>query len=52
MKREAGDFIEIIGEAVKSIPDDIKKKYPEIPWKGMAGLGTLRCFASCPYRVT
>ncbi len=28
--------IEIIGEAVKNLPDDIKKKYPEIPWKGMA----------------
>ena len=27
--------IEIIGEAVKNIPDDLKKKYPEIPWKGM-----------------
>lgn len=30
--------IEIIGEAVKNIPDDIKEKYPEIPWKGMAGM--------------
>ena len=30
--------IEIIGEAVKNISDDLKKKYPEIPWKGMAGM--------------
>ena len=30
--------IEIIGEAVKNIPEDIRKKYPEIPWKGMAGM--------------
>lgn len=30
--------IEIIGEAVKNVPDDIKKKYPEVPWKGMAGM--------------
>jgi len=30
--------IEITGEAVKNVPDDIKKKYPEIPWKGMAGM--------------
>ena len=28
---------EIMGEAVKNIPDDIKQKYPEIPWKEMAG---------------
>ena len=24
---------EIIGEAVKYLPDDLKMKYPEIPWK-------------------
>jgi len=30
--------IEIIGEATKNIPDEIKKAYPEIPWKGMAGM--------------
>lgn len=30
--------IEIIGEAAKNIPDDIRKKYPEIPWKDMAGM--------------
>ncbi len=30
--------IEIIGEAVKNIPEDIKIKYPEIPWKGIAGM--------------
>ena len=30
--------IEIIGEAVKNIPDDTKKGYPEIPWKRMAGM--------------
>jgi len=29
---------EIIGEATKQIPDDIKQKYPEIPWKEMAGM--------------
>ncbi|MDI6689664.1 MAG: DUF86 domain-containing protein [Actinomycetota bacterium] len=28
--------LEIIGEAVKNIPDDYRKKYPEIPWKDMA----------------
>ncbi len=30
--------IEIIGEAAKNIPDDTKSIYPEIPWKGMAGM--------------
>ena len=28
---------EIIGEAAKHIPDPIKQKYPDIPWKDMAG---------------
>lgn len=30
--------LEIIGEATKRIPDDFKKKYPNIPWKDMAGM--------------
>ena len=30
--------LEIIGEAVKNIPDDFKDKYPEVPWKKIAGL--------------
>jgi len=30
--------IEIIGEAVKSIPKDVREEYPEVPWKGMAGM--------------
>lgn len=30
--------IEVIGEAVKNIPEDLKKNYPEIPWKDMAGM--------------
>ena len=30
--------IEIIGEATKNIPDDITKKYKNIPWKKMAGM--------------
>ncbi len=30
--------IEIIGEAVKHVPDDIRKKYPQIPWKDIAGM--------------
>ena len=30
--------IEIMGEAVKNIPEDIKKKHPFIPWKKIAGM--------------
>ena len=29
---------EIIGEATKNIPDKIKEKYPQIPWKDIAGM--------------
>jgi len=29
--------LEIIGEAAKNISQDLKQKYPEIPWKKMAG---------------
>ena len=30
--------LQIIGEAVKKIPDSIQKKYPNIPWQEIAGL--------------
>lgn len=30
--------IEIIGEATKKIPPSVKKNYPQIPWKEMAGM--------------
>lgn len=29
--------IEVIGEAVKSIPDDLRNTYAEIPWREIAG---------------
>lgn len=29
---------EIIGEATKYLPEDIKKGYPDIPWREMAGM--------------
>ena len=29
---------EIIGEASRNIPEEIKNKYPDIDWKGMIGL--------------
>lgn len=30
--------IEIIGEATKNIPEELKIKYPHIPWKRIAGM--------------
>jgi uncharacterized protein with HEPN domain len=30
--------IEIIGEAVKNLPDDVRIAHPEIPWRKMAGM--------------
>ncbi len=30
--------IEIIGEAVKNISDSLKNKYPNIPWRDIAGM--------------
>jgi uncharacterized protein with HEPN domain len=29
---------EVIGEAVKHIPDYLKQKYPHVPWKEVAGM--------------
>lgn len=29
--------IEIIGEAVKKLPQEFKEQYPDIPWKKIAG---------------
>jgi len=29
---------EILGEAAKHIPQRIRKKYPKVPWKEMAGM--------------
>ncbi len=30
--------IEIIGEAVKNLPDEFRNKYPDIAWKQVAGM--------------
>ncbi|MFQ5629926.1 MAG: DUF86 domain-containing protein [bacterium] len=30
--------LEIIGEASKNIPEDIKKKYPDVEWRKIIGL--------------
>ena len=30
--------IEVVGEATKHIPDAIRDKYPEIPWRDLTGI--------------
>jgi uncharacterized protein with HEPN domain len=30
--------LEIIGEAAKNVPEDIRQKYPSVPWKDLAGI--------------
>jgi len=30
--------LEIIGEAVKNVPKEFRERYPQIPWKDMAGM--------------
>ena len=30
--------LEIIGEATKKIPSEIREKYPDVPWREMAGM--------------
>lgn len=30
--------LEIIGEAVKRLPEELCQQYPDVPWKGMAGM--------------
>lgn len=33
--------LEVIGEAVKQIPDELRYRYPETPWKAIAGMRDL-----------
>jgi len=45
--------IEIIGEAVKNVPDEIRLKYNDIPWKKMAGMRdkVIHFYLGVDYRI-
>jgi uncharacterized protein with HEPN domain len=30
--------LEVLGEASKKIPDEVRNRYPSVPWKRMAGM--------------
>jgi uncharacterized protein with HEPN domain len=38
LKRAVVRSIEIIGEAVKNIPDRVRDKYPNVEWRAIAGM--------------
>jgi uncharacterized protein with HEPN domain len=38
LKRAAVRSLEIIGEAVKRLPDGFRTQYPEVDWRAIAGM--------------
>jgi uncharacterized protein with HEPN domain len=38
LKRAFVRSLEIIGEAVKQLPDDVKQRYSQLEWRAMAGM--------------
>ena len=38
LKRSFVRSLEVIGEATKNLPEDFRAKYPQIPWRRMAGM--------------
>ena len=40
-RRIAERCVEIVSEASRRMPDDLKDRHPEIPWKKVAGIGNV-----------
>lgn len=38
LKRAFVRSIEIIGEATKNLPDDVRRKHPQVEWRAMTGM--------------
>jgi len=38
LKRSFVRSLEVIGEATKNLPDDFRRRYPDVTWKQMAGM--------------
>jgi uncharacterized protein with HEPN domain len=38
LKRAFSRSLEIVGEAIKNVPEEIRFEYPEIEWKEIAGM--------------
>ena len=38
LKRAFVRSLEIIGEAMKQVPDDLRQEYPHVEWKALAGM--------------
>lgn len=41
MPRTVERCIEIVSEATRQLPEEIKARYPDIPWRQIAGIGNV-----------